>query len=302
MAQPIEPSPNARRRRHRADRTARETVLVARALWTEPECALVREALRRALDRRGGGGWTAGRHADFPTTDLPAFELSPRAFSWVRRAVRERVIAPFANRHGLDPADLYFKDLFFVLYDADNEGGQRHLDLHHDGSLFSFNILLNSEKDFHGGGTLFPALGPVCINQGDCCMHDGRVLHGGNPVTKGHRIILVGFVESIVSEEHSLGDSSAATARRDEAELRALRERMAVKAGGRQGYDALALEGFAATLGNLQLSDDEDEDEELDAAGATAMDTESDRGHTTQLSEDELVASRVIDLGIQQQH
>jgi hypothetical protein len=44
----------------------------------------------------------------------------------------------------------------------------------------------------------------VQLGRGDCLAHSGRVRHGGAAVTKGERIVLVGFVdvvEEFVEEE-----------------------------------------------------------------------------------------------------
>jgi hypothetical protein len=235
-------SPNERRRRYLAARRVRECVVQVGACFGADECERVLEALRRALRRADlpveaadaqaadapfGAGWTKGRHADFPTTDLPVSALSPRAQAWVRRTVRERVLALFAARAELDLADLFLKDLFLVLYDATRPGAQTSLALHRDGCLFSFNVLLNEAADFTGGGTVFPALGAVRGARGDCIIHDAKVLHGGADVTAGRRVVLVGFVDSVPGESPSFGECDEARLRRDEMELRALRERLA---------------------------------------------------------------------------
>jgi hypothetical protein len=259
-------SPSGRRRRYLAARRVRERVVQVRACFGVDECERVLEALRRALRRgarareatdAGGGdvadvddalvtGWTAGRHADFSTTDLPVSALSTRAQVWVRRAVRERVLGLFAARAGLDPADLFLKDLFLVLYDATQPGAQTSLALHRDGCLFSFNVLINEAADFTGGGTVFPALGAVRAARGDCVIHDAKVLHGGAEVTAGRRVVLVGFVDSVPSETPSFGEARGeARLRRDEMELRALRERLArprrASAGAGAGHAGSAM-------------------------------------------------------------
>ena len=33
------------------------------------------------------------------------------------------------------------------------------------------------------------------IQQGDCFVHSGKLRHGGQPVTRGERYIVVGFVD-----------------------------------------------------------------------------------------------------------
>ena len=39
----------------------------------------------------------------------------------------------------------------------------------------------------------------VEINQGDCVVHSGTVLHAGRNITRGKRYLLVGFVEASTS-------------------------------------------------------------------------------------------------------
>ena len=101
------------------------------------------------------------------------------------------------------------------------EGGQAALELHRDGSLLSFNVLLSRPDAFAGGGTAFPhlavgegggggggrclephgsvadAAGVVHLAQGDAVVHSGSVLHGGRRVTAGRRTLLVGFVDTV---------------------------------------------------------------------------------------------------------
>ncbi|GBG30965.1 Procollagen-lysine,2-oxoglutarate 5-dioxygenase 2 [Hondaea fermentalgiana] len=217
-------SASSRRRAFLGDAEARATVTVVEGVFSSEEAARVREAARRAVKRNGG--WATDRHRDFATTDLPLYELSPRAFAFVRRTLRKRLLSWCAQRFGLDAADLFFKDLFVVSYNADVAGGQRELALHRDGSLLSFNVLLTPETSFEGGGTSFPALGTVHIRQGDAVVHDGKVLHAGAPVTRGERVILVAFVDTVIDETPSMGDSPEARARRDAQEFRAVHERL----------------------------------------------------------------------------
>mmetsp|Transcript_16324 Transcript_16324/g.31682 ORF Transcript_16324/g.31682 Transcript_16324/m.31682 type:complete len:307 (+) Transcript_16324:189-1109(+) len=216
-------SPSSRRREFLANLDARSSLRIVEGIMSQDEASRILEAARRAVKRKGG--WSTERHRDFATTDLPLFELSTRAFAFVRRILRERLLAWCAKQYNLDVADLFFKDLFIVSYNADEPNGQRELAMHHDGSLFSFNVNLSPEGAFEGGGTHFPQLGAVKINQGDAVVHDGKVLHAGAPVTKGERVILVAFVDTVLDETPSFGDSELAHERRDAQELRALHER-----------------------------------------------------------------------------
>ena len=75
-------------------------------------------------------------------------------------------------------------------------GCQRGVEIHRDGSILSFNVLLNSSGDFTGGGTYIEEDDKVYeIGQGDIFCHSGMLRHGGFPITSGMRVILVGFLD-----------------------------------------------------------------------------------------------------------
>ena len=112
--------------------------------------------------------------------------------------------------------------------------------MHRDDTLLSFNVVLNDERHFEGGGTCFAT--PVRVlrwrrggesllassdaeaeeereevhttlfqgSRGDCLAHCGQALHGGASVTLGVRIILVGFVSELVDGEWTSNESIAA--------------------------------------------------------------------------------------------
>eukprot|EP00928_Gymnodinium_smaydae_P055480 TRINITY_DN39003_c0_g1_i1.p1 TRINITY_DN39003_c0_g1~~TRINITY_DN39003_c0_g1_i1.p1 ORF type:complete len:408 (+),score=68.68 TRINITY_DN39003_c0_g1_i1:138-1226(+) len=168
-------------------------------VWTSEECSNVLLAVREEVARRANqsGGWTTDRHAAYATTDLPSSEV-PLVDSWVRASLRNKVLARLAVRHGWLPSDgsrLVFRDLFFVWYSA-SPGAQAGLALHRDGSIISFNILLNDPADFDGGGTYIEVDDcTYSISQGDCFVHSGKLRHGGHPVTRGERYVLVAFVD-----------------------------------------------------------------------------------------------------------
>ena len=62
---------------------------------------------------------------------------------------------------------------------------------HIDGSILSFQILLNDE--FEGGGTYFNDGIIYKPNTGDLCIHTGKVYHSGVPITSGTRYLLICF-------------------------------------------------------------------------------------------------------------
>ncbi|QDZ22432.1 Fe2OG dioxygenase domain-containing protein [Chloropicon primus] len=193
-----EDSPAARRKRLLNDASLKRKVLVLEGFWTRKMCNDVLMCLREEMTGLGIG-WHTKRHSAYSTVDLPLLEV-PKLDSKLRRVLWRTLLSELAARFGfLSESDLFFKDLFFVKYEA-GEGGdgkQAGLELHRDGSILSFNILLNPETGFEGGGTYFKHTDrTVEISQGDCVVHSGTVLHAGRKITKGKRFILVGFVEA----------------------------------------------------------------------------------------------------------
>ena len=68
----------------------------------------------------------------------------------------------------------------------DGNGAQVDLPLHQDGSLVSFNVLLNPAAEFEGGGTFFEATATThLIEQGDALFHCGGLRHAAAPITSG---------------------------------------------------------------------------------------------------------------------
>ena len=162
---------------------------------TPSECVAARTALDAVAAR---GGWQTDRHREYPTTDLPLSAVGPALESRVREAIFERVcvpLAPFYCGEAFLAEHLELRECFFVKYSA-ADGEQRALTTHTDGSLFSFNVLLSDhDADFDGGGTTFEASGwTVRGPQGAAVAHGGDVRHGGCPIVRGERYLLVGFV------------------------------------------------------------------------------------------------------------
>lgn len=174
------------------------------ALWTRDECARVLLEIERAAETCG---WDKQRHASYPTTDMPSYRVVSLD-SWVRAAVAARLFPQVAAQFTLPPSpgdtdgktrarQLSFRELFFVKYEA-RAGERAELPLHRDGSVLSFNILLNPAAEFTGGGTFFEDSGrTIHITQGDAVVHSGKVRHAGVSVLSGRRMILVGFLDAV---------------------------------------------------------------------------------------------------------
>ena len=107
------------------------------AVLSPEECqAAVDAAEAHAAQHRG---WTTGRHAAYPTHDLPVFTLG-KAGSIIVSAVEGRLLPELAERFGLDLGLLQIQDLFVAKYSA-AKGGLAALEAHVDGSEFSFVLV-----------------------------------------------------------------------------------------------------------------------------------------------------------------
>lgn len=136
-------------------------------------------------------GWTKTRHAKYPTTDLPV-DVIPSVHGIVSETLIT-IMDKIAKSYNLNPnITLNVNDLFIVKYAHD---AQNFLEMHKDGSVLSFSILLNDTSEFEGGGTYFDDGLTVYLNQGDMIIHSGKINHSGLPITKGVRYLLVGFID-----------------------------------------------------------------------------------------------------------
>ena len=189
--------------------------------FTFDECDYLLKEVLRYTD---SNGWLDDRHRGYATTDVRVSKM-PQLEKWLQTRLRDRLFPILARSHHFSIDTFKFRDLFFVYYNAGSnaesttqagriEPRQRSVGIHRDGSVISFNVLLNSEKDFDGGGTFFEADGAnpssedtfakmegvygkiyqVC--RGDVLVHSGKVRHGGYEITRGKRMLLVGFVDA----------------------------------------------------------------------------------------------------------
>lgn len=142
------------------------------------------------------GGWTTSRHYAVPTTDLPVHEI-PKLLDFFNDVLANR-LRPLMGQQfsqgevGVEGCGLHVHDAFVVRYDA--EGGQRHLPVHTDDSSHSFTIALNDLSDYDGGGTYICSLGKSYRpSVGGAFTFRGDQMHGGDPVVRGIRYVIVGF-------------------------------------------------------------------------------------------------------------
>ena len=143
-------------------------------------------------------GWTNNRHANYPTTDIPVKNI-PNICLLIDNIIKYDVLVLFQKYYNINKYFLEYNDIFIVKYDSN---AQNKLEKHRDGSLFSFNILLNSPTEFIGGGTIFEVNGNnILVNntQGGVVIHSGQLLHSGNEITNGKRYLLVGFIKYLAN-------------------------------------------------------------------------------------------------------
>ena len=182
-----------------------ETLIPSKAFVTKPdypiltsnECVqAIQWAEAAALGRQEG--WTTSRHYAVPTTDIPIHEIPP-LLNWFNNTVLKQRLRPLLasqfgeSEVGQDGSGIFIHDAFIVRYDA--SGGQNHLPLHRDQSTHSFTIALNSHLDYDGGGTYVAKLGrAIRVEKGGAFSFRGdELLHGGDPVVRGRRYIIVAF-------------------------------------------------------------------------------------------------------------
>jgi hypothetical protein len=187
---------------------------------------LLQMARTHATENNSWDRQDSTRHASYPTVDFAVEECIELSHYLGESGIgfEERIFGALSHAYDIDAEDMSFLDLFCASYEAKecidelNDSGQDrntmdHLDFHRDGSLLSFTVLLSSPDSFEGGGTIFDALGDIVLDgvdthsilhprgvirpphAGYVVMHSGKLFHGGHMVTKGQRVVLVGFVE-----------------------------------------------------------------------------------------------------------
>lgn len=146
-------------------------------------------------------GWRTARHDSYPTTDLPVNDI-PELNTLLKNIIQFDVFPHIEENYKVDKRLLYLNDLFIVKYNYLN---QNELKKHKDGSDFSFGLLLNSNNNFDGGGTIIYNKDDEETlyehTKGDLLIHPGFIKHSGKKITRGVRYLLVGFIKLYDSEE-----------------------------------------------------------------------------------------------------
>lgn len=148
--------------------------------------------------------WTYDRHHFYPTTDML---LETLGINDIWLDIQDEYVMD-AARHVYElTGDTWkkgnvYSENFIIRYSPEEQG---HLSLHYDQSRISTNVALN--KGFEGGGTYFSRHKALVMPKdvGYVTFHPGQITHkhGGRPVSKGTRYIIVSFInEDKQREEH----------------------------------------------------------------------------------------------------
>ena len=157
-------------------------------------------------------GWKRFKFVKYSTVDIN-INLIPDLIDEHNKFRNDKIIPLIKKYYDLTDSIITPNKEFIIKY---TENGQSELEIHRDQSVISYNILLNSEYEFTGGGTFFESNNLLIKpNQGDLLIHSGLVKHGGNKIISGTRYLLVGFLDvkskfinpSYLSINHNLEDS-----------------------------------------------------------------------------------------------
>jgi len=180
------------------------------------------------------------RHATYATCDFAVDECAALSDYLEEIAWEEKVLKFLKDHYGI-VHDAKFLDLFVACYQAPYQNHQvmDRLQGHRDGSLLSFTMVLND--DFQGGGTVIDNQA-LQLPPGGAVVHCGKIWHGAAPVTKGTRIVMVGFVDCYAHEQAgALGKAAKTWGRMDLAQARMKKQKRVASKWIHGGTSALQL-------------------------------------------------------------
>ena len=144
--------------------------------------------------------WKTDRHGSYPTTDVLLKDLDSGMYANYNQDALCRYVYPLANKVFDNEKMVEFEpgrmveETFIARYDT----SQTDLDMHHDDSVYTCIVQLNS--NFEGGGTYFKNQKILVKNKtGHATIHPGPLTHkhGARMTTQGRRYVLVSFIKTV---------------------------------------------------------------------------------------------------------
>jgi hypothetical protein len=139
-------------------------------------------------------GWDRDTFKNYPTYDLKLSKIT-KIHDYFLNYELGKIMSYIEKSYCL-PVETKFNitDLNIIKYSEDL---QTYLENHVDSGLITFNIALNNNTEYEGGGTYFDDGLIFNIDKGEMLVHCGKVIHRGLTITKGVRYILIGFINII---------------------------------------------------------------------------------------------------------
>lgn len=162
---------------------------IIKKFLTNKEC---NELIREGNIYGKKNGWKTKRHDHFPTTDNEVTK-NWDSYNILYNKINKILYPLLKKNYKLKKNKLSINELFIVKYDGNKKKAQKKLNIHQDGSEFSFVLALNDNYD--GGGTYFEKIKKnISLETGDLLYFCGQTRHGALKVNKGVRYILAGFL------------------------------------------------------------------------------------------------------------
>lgn len=120
---------------------------------------------------------------DIALREIPnVYDIAKPVTSYIYRAT--------ALMYGIQTMKVDHNQPHVLKYDSFHTG----VELHHDKSDITMNVMLSRSDTYGGGGTFFPEANQnVRLEFGEFLLHPGSAVHGGTPITGGSRYLMVIF-------------------------------------------------------------------------------------------------------------
>ncbi|GKY92820.1 hypothetical protein MPSEU_000251600 [Mayamaea pseudoterrestris] len=163
------------------------------------------ECIRRAMQKHVNHLQAMG-HSDmgfraiytYSKMDIPCCEITEIVpfMSLVGTTINQILAHVLDDPKAITLAPRDWKEPHMLLYDFDNE--HTGIKMHHDGSDWTWNMMLSHNDEYKGGGTYIRALRKtIVLRQGQVLIHPGNLFHKGVDITSGTRLLVVSFMDGL---------------------------------------------------------------------------------------------------------